>query len=62
MSKFSKEQKGIMAGVLLSLILGIIAVVIGVKLSITALAIFGVLMIAFFCMMAPGIIFKIIEK
>lgn len=62
MNKFNREQKDIFAGVVLSLILGILTIIIGLDSGVATVVTFGVLMVAFFCMMTPGIIFKIFEN
>ena len=62
MNKFNKEQKIIFAGVVLSLILGIITIIIGLDSGVATVVTLGVLMVAFFCMMIPGIIYKIFEN
>ncbi len=61
--KLNKEQKLIIAFVITSLIVGIALVVLGMLSIIPTVSVtFGVVMITFFIMMAPGIIYKIFEK
>lgn len=61
--KFNKEQKLIIAFVITSLIAGIALVVLGMTSVLPTVSVtFGVLMITFFLMMAPGIIYKIFEN
>lgn len=62
-NKFNKEQKLIIAFIIASLIVGIILVVLGMTSVLPTVSVtFGVLMIVFFIMMAPGIIYKIFEN
>lgn len=61
-NKFNKEQKLIIAFIIASLIVGIILVVLGMTSVLPTVSVtFGVLMIVFFLMMAPGIVYKIFE-
>lgn len=61
-NKFNKEQKLIIAFIIASLIVGIILVVLGMTSVLPTVSVtFGVLMIVFFVMMAPGIVYKIFE-
>ena len=61
-NKFNKEQKLIIAFIIASLIVGIVLVVLGMTSVLPTVSVtFGVLMIVFFVMMAPGIVYKIFE-
>jgi len=61
-NKFNKEQKLIIAFIIASLIVGIVLVVLGMTSVLPTVSVnFGVLMIVFFLMMAPGIVYKIFE-
>ena len=61
-NKFNKEQKLIIAFIIASLIVGIVLVVLGMASVLPTVSVtFGVLMIVFFIMMAPGIVYKIFE-
>ncbi len=61
-NKFNKEQKLIIAFIIASLIVGIVLVVLGMTSVLPTVSVtFGVLMIVFFIMMAPGIVYKIFE-
>ena len=62
-NKFNKEQKLIIAFIIASLIVGIVLVVLGMTSVLPTVSVtFGVLMIVFFIMMAPGIVYKIFEN